>query len=205
MQTLRLVLLVCILVMAFTGARSAAKTETTTTASHVRIVPVGIYGKALDDANLVVEDFRSISGGKSIADHFHGASASEIPYGIYVLRARVPGFWSNERLVRVFQPDVVAVIDLAVGVDGGPQNSAVSGRIRTAKRGPASIRARLCGTYGDTTIDTELNSSGEFSVAEVPNGSYILIIMSSDAVLKAQPIRVPVSAPIDIDLADPSQ
>lgn len=202
MRWLRWILPVGIGVMSFTtGIQSVADGPgTNIPTSHVLIIPVDIYGKQIRDTNLVVEDFKPVSGGKNIASHFHGASASGIPYGTYLMQAGVRGFRSSERLVRVSQPDVIAVIAFAISVEGDLQNSIVSGRIRNAARGGVPLRVRLCAIYGDTTIDVEPNGSGEFSVAQVPNGSYVLIVTSSDSVLKVQPIRIPASAPIDIDI-----
>ena len=68
------------------------------------------YGKHLA-ADAEVEQFRS-EDGRDFAKRFKHNIAPAIPFGVYTIRARARGFWSAEKKVRVFQPEVWVAVAL---------------------------------------------------------------------------------------------
>ena len=101
--------------------------------STVHLVPVGVYGDTID-GDVSVDAFEALPKSKDFAHHFHGNIGVRIPYRIYRARIYVRGFWSAERLITISEPETVAVVALAVGAEGGPQSSNLSGRLRGASR-----------------------------------------------------------------------
>ena len=49
------------------------------------------------------------------ANRFHGGVATAIPYGVYRVEGRLPGYFSDVRYVRVYSPRVTIVLGLRFG------------------------------------------------------------------------------------------
>ena len=180
--------------------------------STVHLVPVGVYGDPIDE-DVTVDAFEALPRKKDFAHHFHGNIGAHIPYGIYRARIYTRGFWSSERLITVSEPETVVVVALAIGTEGGPQASNLSGRFRGANPTGGPIRIRLSGVYSGTTIDTDANKSGEFSVTNVLNGTYVVIATQQDRatlrdrVLSVKAICIPLktSGPLVLDADAPGE
>lgn len=201
-----LMLCLCIASLA-SGAQNPQPRGKEIATSTVRIVPVGISGTEIDVTSVKVESFKPQSGAKDLAALFRGNPASGIPYGIYKVRMRVPGFWSGERELRVFQSEVRAVVALEIGTlqrEGGLQTSSISGHVQNTNRTAGPLRIRLTGVYSSTIVDAEVKDSGEFRLAEVPNGRYVLVAIQHDKVLTVRAIDLPIKEALVIDAGDRS-
>jgi hypothetical protein len=173
-----------------------------TRTSTVRIVPVHVLGNELG-GNVDVDLFQSKDEKTNFAKRFHSGSASGIPYGTYTTRVYVRGFFPAERVVRVFQPNVVVVIGLQIGMEGGPPTSNVSGRIRGADQSAGAIRVRISGVYSNDTLDAEVNGLGGFSLEKVPQGEYVLAVTQRERVLVVKAIKLSsAESPIVIEVDD---
>ena len=156
-------------------ARTPQKGDKRVDTAVVRFIPVGAYGTELGpDGHVEVESFEAQFTSASLTGRFRDGVASGIPYGVYKARIRVQGFYSAERVVHVFQPNVIAVVALEIGIEGGPGTSVVSGQLRGANPVSGPMRIRLSGVYSTTIIDTEVNDKGGFSVT-APDGDYVLV------------------------------
>ena len=158
-----------------------------------------------------VERFQDDSGGPNFAKNFKNGKASGVPYGVYVLRVRTPGFWSAAREVRVFQSSVIAVVALEIGMgqsEGGLPTTMFDGKINNATSHSVPLHVRLSGIYSNTTMDAQVESDGRFLFSGVPFGVYIFVVtynadLASDEkprVLASMELRVPLRKPLLIDL-----
>lgn len=183
--------------------------ENQSTAS-VRIQLVSSDGIDLE-GEAEVERFQDDSGGTNLAKRFKHGTATDIPYGVYKLRVRTAGFWSADREVRVFQPNVLTIVSLEIGMgrsEGGLPTSTVAGEILGSISSSAKLHLRLAGIYSDTVMDSEMEPDGTFKFSGVPNGIYILVVTSNANLANAQKprvlvsdeVRVPLSAPLTIEL-----
>jgi hypothetical protein len=180
--------------------------------STVHLVPVGVFGDTIDE-DVSVDAFEALPKKKDFAHHFHGNVGVRVPYGIYRARIYTRGFWSSERLITISEPETVAVVALAIGTEGGPQTSNLSGRFRGASPTGGPVRIRLSGVYSGTVIDTEANKSGEFSVTNVLDGTYVVIATQQDRatlrdrVLSVKAICIPLknSGPLVLDADAPGE
>jgi hypothetical protein len=171
-----------------------------TRTSMVRIVPVHVLGNELGE-NVDIDLFQSQDEKTNFAERFHSGTASGIPYGTYTTRVR--GFRSAEPVVRIFQPNVIVVVGLQIGLEGGTPTSDVSGRIRGADQSAGPIRVRMSGVYSTELLDAEVNSTGGFSLERVPQGEYVLAVTQRERVLVVKAIKLPsVESPIVIEVGD---
>jgi hypothetical protein len=176
-----------------------------TRTSTVRVVPVHVLGNELDE-NIDVDLFQSQDEKTNFSKSFHRGAASGIPYGIYAIRVHVRGFWSAERVVRVFQPHVLVIIGLQIGMEGGPPTSNLSGRIQGADQSAGPIRVRISGVYSNDILDAEVTGSGGFALEKVPDGEYVLSLTQRENVLAVKAIKLPsLESPIIIELGDSKQ
>ncbi len=158
-----------------------------------------------------VERFQDDSGGPNFAKNFKNGRGSGVPYGVYVLRVRTPGFWSAEREVRVFRSSVIAVVALEIGMgqsEGGLPTTIFDGKINNLASHSVPLHVRLSGIYSTATMDAQVESDGRFLFAGVPYGVYVLVVtynadLASDRkprILASMEVRVPLREPLLIDL-----
>jgi hypothetical protein len=156
----------------------------------VRIVPVHVNGMKLE-GDFKIDFFQEQNGKTDLASKFRNGAADGIPYGTYRARVHLPGFWSAERTVQVYQPDVLAVVGLQIGTEGGPQMSDIKGRVDGADPSAGPVRIRMLGVYSDDIRDVESNASGAFIFFGAPAGDYVLIATQGHKILGLEPIRLP--------------
>jgi len=181
------------------GSQESKSSQSTAT---VRIQLVNADGMDLE-AEAEVERFQDDSGGTNLAKRFTHGTATDIPYGIYKLRVRTSGFWSAEREVRVFQPDVLTIVALEIGMsrsEGGLPTSTVAGKINGLAPASTKLHLRLAGIYSDTVMDSKLETDGTFKFSGVPNGIYILVVTSNADLTDPQKPRVIVSEEVKVPL-----
>jgi hypothetical protein len=167
----------------------------------VHIMLVDVYGKEVA-GKASVELFKGGPKETNLAGRFKDNVAVSIPYGIYGMRVYARGFWPSEREVRVFQPEVWAVVALAPGVEGGPDTSKLSGQLHNMGPSGQPFHIRLSGVYWDVAMDALVNNSGTFELAKIPIGIYTLVVTQQGQVKAVRVIRLPLSdpAPIVIDV-----
>ena len=177
--------IVCLCLMSLhIGAQTARVDEST-----VRIIPVDPSGTEVTD--IEVYRFESLYDMKDLAKHFHGNTATGIPYGFYRAQLSVRGFSAEERVVHVFQPKVIAVVGLSIGAEGGRDASDASGHVQNIDRTGLPVRVRLVGIYSSTIDDAEVSGSGDFFFARVPAGSYVVVASQGDKLLGVRPVKFP--------------
>jgi hypothetical protein len=196
------VLLGSFLLICPVGDTTANQTKQANT-STVHIIPVDIYGTELRLEG-TVKSFDTESDGPDLAAMFHRNAATGIAYGTYKMRFYADGFYSVEREVRVFQPEVWSVVALTLGNEGGPQTSSVSGKILNTGPSVSNIRIRLSGVYSGDIMDAVVDNSGSFALTKGPNGVYSLVATEDDKILDVRTIKVPTTGPVVIDLEQTS-
>ena len=118
--------------------------------------------------------FEESSGGRNLASRFHGGVANGIPYGLYHCRVRLEGFWTTDREILVSQSNVLALVALNMGVEGGWPVSRVFGNIEGVHE--PSLNVRLMGVYSEVIMDTVVSEEGKFEFSGVPEGTYVLLV-----------------------------
>lgn len=166
---------------------------------HIRIVDSS--GQDLGDPKITL--FRAQTDGQDYASHFHQGSATGLPFGLYKLRAYTLGFWSAEREVRVFQPNVWVLMSLELGMgklEGGLSTYSLSGSIRNLPAVKEAAWVRLLGVYSTVVIDAKAGEAGDFTMAGIPQGLYVLVTTQGGKVLDIRAVQIPASGPLDVEL-----
>src|SRR6266446_594872 len=167
---------------------------------HIRIVD----SSGQDIGEPTVTLFRTEGDQQDFGSRFRKGSATGLPFGLYKLRARTKGFWSAERQVRVFQDDVWVVLSLELGVGelpAGPPTYTLSGRLSDLPSVEESVWLRLSGVCSAVVMDARAGGAGDFSMAGIPQGLYVLIVTQDRTVLDVRTVQVPAAGPVDIKLA----
>lgn len=165
----------------------------------IRLRIVNSLGEDLGDAK--VERFESTSGKTDLARRFQHNEGSNIPYGEYFLRVHTTGFWSASRLVLVYQPEVLVIVGLDLGREAALSTLKCSGSIRNLLPSHGPVFVRLAGVYASVLMDAKVDSAGNFSLAGMPAGRYVLTAVQANQVLETRPVEiVPTSGPIEIEL-----
>lgn len=177
------------------STRGRAETATV----HIRLVDAA--GNDIGEAK--VEKFQSQTHKRNFATNFHKNSASDIPYGVYQVRAYATGYWTAQREVRVFQPVVWVVMQLELGMgrtEGGLPTFELSGRVKRIASKDEPVWLRLTGVYSSVSIDAKAHQLGTFTIAGIPQGLYVLTTLQGKRVLDVRPIQIPVQEPVVVDL-----
>jgi len=164
----------------------------------VRIRILNCLGGDLGRAKVAA--FRSFQSERDFAQRFRGDSAVGIPFGMYHLRAYTTGFRSADRDVPVFQSEVWVVMELVLGMEGMPERYRLSGAVRNSEPSGEEVWLRLAGLYSGVLMDAKANYAGDFTMAGIPTGSYILATIQGKRVLDTRPVQVPTTGPLEIDL-----
>lgn len=165
---------------------------------HLRIVDHS--GEDLGDAK--VTEFRANANGKDFSARFQHNNASSVPYGVYHLRAHATGFYSAERDVQVFQPDVWVVLGLTLGEEGGPSRFSIEGTVTGHDVARQPVWLRLFGIESGLVVDGRADETGKFILAGIPQGRYVLISIQRQKVIGLRPIRIPLDGRVIIDAND---
>lgn len=158
----------------------------------VHVVPFDVYGTRLD-GDVDVEEFRS-EDNRDFAKSFNRNTAMDVPFGVYTIRLRLRGFWSTEKQVRVFQPIIWIPAGLEVGMEGGPRKYDLSGHVQnTSNVGGEPVWLHLIGVYSGAETDTQADASGNFTLAGVPDGAYVLVTTQRGQTVNVRTVKVPVN------------
>lgn len=166
----------------------------------VRIIPVDILGNEVKGVD--VELFQLRNEGTNFAKRFHRGMASKILYGTYTARIHVSGYRFADRIVRVFQPNVVVVIGLQVASEGAETTWDIAGRVHGGAKSGGPFWIRVSGIYSDIILDAELDGSGNFSLENVPEGPYVLSVVQGGKILDVRTIKVPLESPLMIEIGE---
>jgi hypothetical protein len=138
---------------------------------------------------------------KDLAPEFQEGVARDIPFGIYKIEARLPGYFSEARYVRVYQHRVTIV----VGLNMGSPLPIIPPRLRGRVVGLSLANhqgafAKLIGVFSKTSLESQINSSGEFEMAGVTDGLYLLLVASEKGVLASRAIKIPYTGSLEIKI-----
>ena len=186
------------LLLSFSGAIGGQRRES----AAVRLRIVDVAGRDLGEAN--VEEFAPKNNEADLAKKFRRNAAFGIPFGVYHLRAGAAGFWSAQRDVRVFQPDVWVVMQLDLGMgttEGGLQTFSLSGSVSGLRSISQPVWLRAVGVYSGVIVDAKVDDdTGHFALAGLPQGAYVVITVQAGRVLDTRSAQIPTASPLHIDL-----
>jgi hypothetical protein len=168
----------------------------------VHLQAVSISGVDLGDVKVeLFEPIATVYGAptKNFAGRFRGNTAFQIPTGLYRLRAYKPGFYSSERYVRVYQPEIWVIVGLEFGSEATTVAQKLTGKVNHKGDSSEPIWVKLVGVYLDTSIEAKVEPTGEFSMAGMPDGKYILLTIQGKQVLDTRAVEVP-AKPVLIEI-----
>src|SRR5580698_3620417 len=156
----------------------------------VHVILVSWQGKDLG-VGTVLHFIEPNEGAKDLATAFRNNAASNVPFGEYKLRISKKYFDSIERTIPVYQNEVWAVVQLRVGEENGPLHYTLSGRVEGlgTVKGPVWIRAQ--GLYSEIIADTQMTTTGNFQIAGIPAGIYLVSTREENHVLDMRSVSVP--------------
>lgn len=187
MQTRRIIL--CFLGLLIASLTCASQ-QAGKRSAMVHIILVSLRGDDLGTGT--VASFKEENdGSRDLAPRFNNNTASNVPFGTYHLRAFKKGFSSSYRTVSVHQSEVWVVVQLNVGVENGPLPYTVSGTVEWLRPPMDNLWVRAQGLYSEVIADTRVEENGNFQLAGLPAGIYILSTRQGNRVLDIRSVAVP--------------
>lgn len=155
----------------------------------VHIILVNADGRDLGVGT--VESFQEeTEGSQDLRTRFKGNSAANIPFGIYQLKVFTKGFSTATRKILVRQSEIWVVAQLNFSEENGPLRYIISGSIQGVPS-TNNLWIRAQGLYSDLIADTRVNDTGNFELAGIPQGIYILTTRRGNSVLDIRSFTVP--------------
>jgi len=165
----------------------------------VELVAYDTYGNRLGAPSQIM-DFESIEDHKNLAEKFHDGLAEDIPFDVYRVEARLPAYYSARRYVNVYQDRVIVILGLQVGTEQQLVPRILRGHVAgiTTADNDRSF-AKITGVYSDVSFESKISQNGEFEMAGVSDGLYILLVAGGKGILASQLLRVPYQGTVEIN------
>lgn len=125
----------------------------------------------------------------SLAPRFRNGAARSVPFGIYRIEARLPGYSSEVRYVRVFQPSVSVILGLTFSLELPAIPPSLQGHVVGLI--PPRTFVRLIGVYSSTSMESTIDSEGNFRLGGLSDGQFLLLVVSQDGILASKAISIP--------------
>jgi hypothetical protein len=108
-----------------------------------------------------------------------GGRIEQIPYGLYRLRVRAPGFYSVEQDLRVHQSKLGVRVQLVLGVECRVYSSLI-GTVAPAEANRA-LWVKVIPLRGSGGIETPVvGSQGAFLAAGLDAGQYLVVVLEGE-------------------------
>lgn len=153
----------------------------------------GTSAGVLESPNVV--RFESLDH-RELSNLFHNGIADHIPFGTYWMEVHKEGFWPSTIEVAVYRRRVTVVMSLTTG--NAPDfpimpvlHGKVVGRMPIGKKS----FAKLVGVLSSHSLESEINSDGEFDFGVPWNGHYMLLVANQDGLLASRPMDIPYTGP----------
>jgi hypothetical protein len=159
----------------------------------VEVVAFGSNGKFLGAPNVTL--FES-EDRRDIARRFQRGIAENVPFGVYRIRAFLPGFYSCVRYAAVYQRRTTVVLGLEPGYEASPGPLRLSGRV-VGQRPSAANRSfvKLTGVFSSLSVESAIGPDGRFELSGMEFGTYLLLVVGEDGVLASRLVRLPGDGP----------
>ena len=160
-----------------------------------------------DDLGIGIVTLFDDESSKRFAYRFGDNEARNIPYGTYHLQAHKLYFSQIDRTILVYQKDVWAVVQLNVDEENGSLHYRLQGRVTGWPSDEKHLWIRAQGLYSGMIADTQTTIDGQFEIAGLPSGTYILTTYHDTRTLDTRSILIPpkeqtngVVVPVEIKL-----
>jgi len=184
-DSIRLILYVSVFVLSCSPAFSQQPSETATV--HLKFVD-----SRGEDLGVGTVTLFQDGNAANFAGRFKNNVAADVPFGSYHLKAFQQNFYTAERITRVYQREVWAVIQLTIGQEGGPLLYHLAGTLTSSASSPGHFWIRAQGLYSDVIVDGQADKDGKFEIAGLPAGTYILSTRDGEnRILNIRSIIVP--------------
>ena len=129
---------------------------------------------------------------KNLAEKFKNGVAEGVPFGVYRMKGYVQGFLSEERTVWVFQRHTTIILGLTVGGIDFPITHNFRGRVfgKPLPTGKKSF-VKLSGIFSGVSAESLIGADGGFEVGNVPDGNYLLLVVSDDSLIAIRQVHIP--------------
>jgi hypothetical protein len=164
----------------------AAGTDKDETAQLTILVST-TFGEPIEKAPVILtsvgpKDRFSANGSK--------AQFARIPYGLYDVDIRLPGFLPRLERIRVYQRDVVVRMSLALAPTHAYERPELSGLIVSGSKRRSDVWVRLVALHSSDLIENAVDDSGKFELDGMAPGQYVLLVLHKTDILAAKPLEI---------------
>ena len=167
----------------------------------VRVVAYEANGRYIGAPDISL--FVDAGGHENLASKFHDGVALDIPYSVYRIEGRQPGYYSDSKYIRIYQPLVTVVLGLRFSTEWSPLT--LSGRV-LGYPGPAEKTfAKVIGVYESVSGESPISSDGKFTLGGLSPGLFVLMIVGEKGVRASKTVTVPYTGPpLEIEIKNDS-
>ena len=155
--------------------------------ANLRIVICDAFGYPLSGTRVTLT---SIGPDGSFTSSGEEAKFNGVPYGLYDLEVRMPGFERRKEQIGIYQRDLAFRIGLRLLTTRAFQRPELSGSVKARTKASQALWVRLVALYSSDFVENRVDSSGKFEFDGMASGKYLLILFQEDKVLAIKPIDV---------------
>ena len=155
--------------------------------ASVKVAVCDSFGESIPGAQVTLT---SIGPKEKFSAAGGEAKFDRIPFGLYDLEVRLPGFLTRKEQIRVYQPTLVFQISVELAPTHSYERAELAGSIRPDVKGRANLWVRLMALYSSDLVENAVDSSGTFELDGMAVGKYLLILFEKGKVLAMKPVDV---------------
>ncbi len=140
----------------------------------------------------------------NFAAKFRNGVADRIPFGMYKVEGRLTGYSSEVRYIRIFEHRALVVLGLPVGRERPMLPPVTNGRILGSLPPEKKTFVKITGIFSSVSEEGSIGRDGEFRFAGLPNGLYLILVISEDGILASRVVSIP-SSSIELEVAERSR
>jgi hypothetical protein len=164
----------------------AQAAESRPTVSSVKVIICDTFGEPLSGSSVTLTE---IGSKKKFTATGGEVKFGAIPYSIYDLEVRLPGFKLRKEQVKVYQPSLVFQVALELAPPHSFERPELSGVIKPDIRNKPGLWVRLLALYSSDLIENAIDKSGRFELVGMAPGKYLLLLFEKDTMLAVKPVR----------------
>jgi hypothetical protein len=173
-----------------TGTLSAFQSAENSETARLTFIVSTTFGEPLERAQVVLTSI----GPKQRLTGLSGSKGEvlleRVPFGLYEVEARVPGFEMRREKIGVYQQQLVYRLGLVLGYPHSAKRSQIAGSVSWGSGSKADLWVRLVSVFGGDVIENAVDRTGSFHLIGMAPGRYVLILFDKEKVLATKPVEV---------------
>ena len=152
----------------------------------LRIVASTTFGNSVGAVRAVLS---SVGPNEQYTREGENIAFEHIPFGVYDLELRAPGFKAHRERLGLYQAEVSYHVGLVVALPHSSKRTEISGLVLQVPKDASNLWIRLVSLYAGDLIEGRLDTRNRFRFVGISPGRYVLLLLDKGRVLDTQTVE----------------